>query len=117
MNHYQFPNEPPEAVKAWFAAKGLKPSFNWADVWQYEHQVSFTVAKAMQLDILQDLRDAVARAINNGQTLQQFRKALTPLLQKKGWWGIKDMTDRRHKPCADWSRKSPAAVGGCPAGR
>lgn len=93
MATYNFPNEPSPEVLEFFKNKKLKPSFNWADVWKQEHQVSFTVAKAMKLDILQDIYDGTLKAFKEGQTLQQFRKELTPLLQKKGWWGIKDMTD------------------------
>ena len=93
MAEFKFPSEPPRTVLEFFKNKKLKPSFNWADVWTYEHQVNVTVAKAMQLDILQDISDSTLKAIKEGQTLQQFRKELTPLLQKKGWWGIKDMTD------------------------
>ena len=93
MAEFKFPSEPPPEVLAFFKNKKLKPSFSWMDVWKYEHQTVFTVAKAMKLDILQDIRDGVLKAVKEGQTLQQFRKELTPLLQKKGWWGIKDMTD------------------------
>lgn len=93
MAEFKFSNDPPPEVLAFFKNKKLKPSFNWADVWKQEHQVSFTVAKAMELDILQDVRDGVLKAIAEGQTLHQFRKELTPLLQKKGWWGKQELTD------------------------
>lgn len=93
MANYKFPGKPPQEVLKFFENKKLKPSFSWMEVWKYEHQTVFTVAKAMKLDILQDISDGVLKAIKEGQTLQQFRKELTPLLQKKGWWGIKDVTD------------------------
>ncbi|WP_299734009.1 phage minor head protein [uncultured Endozoicomonas sp.] len=93
MAKFTFSNDPPPEVLAFFENKKLKPSFNWADVWKQEHQSAFTVAKAMKLDVLQDVRDGVLKAIAEGQTLQQFRKELTPLLQEKGWWGKQEMTD------------------------
>lgn len=90
---FNFPTEAPPEVVAWFKSKQLKPSFSWADVWKHEHRVNFTVAKAMKLDIVRDIHQAALKAFTQGQTLAQFRKELTPLLQKKGWWGVKEMTD------------------------
>ncbi|WP_330925253.1 phage minor head protein [Candidatus Sororendozoicomonas aggregata] len=94
---FAFPSEPAPEVLDYFNRKKLKPSFSWMDVWKQEHQSVFTVAKAMQLDILQDLLSGVLTAIREGQTLQQFRQQLTPLLQKKGWWGVKEMTNPNNK--------------------
>jgi len=97
MADFKFPSEPAPEVIKFFENKKLKPSFNWEDVWKYEHQVSFTVAKAMQLDILELIRDEVKKAIKEGRTLEQFRKELTPLLKQKGWWGVQEMTDPHTK--------------------
>jgi hypothetical protein len=83
---------PKEALN-WFANKNLKPSFNHLDVYGQEHSKAFTVAKAMELDVLVDIRDAAQKALADGQTFQQFRAELTPTLQKKGWWGRQKMTD------------------------
>ena len=90
---FKFPKEPPKEVIEFLKRKQLKPTFDWQEMWQQEHQVAFTVAKATQLDILQDIYDEMRRAMNNGETFQSFQKSLRPLLQKKGWWGIKEMTD------------------------
>lgn len=87
------PGPPPRDALDWFRAKGLKPSFDWADVWREEHAVAFTVAKMLHLDLLADVRAAVDRALAEGMTFRDFQKRLTPLLQEKGWWGIKEMTD------------------------
>lgn len=73
--------------------KKLLLSFDYRDVWQREHAAAFTVAKAMQLDILQDIRGSVDEAIEQGMTFEQFRKDLQPSLQRKGWWGIRTMQD------------------------
>ncbi|GAB2182666.1 phage minor head protein [Denitratisoma sp. agr-D3] len=83
---------PKEAV-AFFQQKGYKIGFDHRDVWQQEHQAAFTVAKAMQMDLLRDIRAAVDDAITNGTTLEDFRANLKPLLVNKGWWGRKEMTD------------------------
>lgn len=86
------PLPPAEAVRH-FESKGYQVGFAWQDVWQQEHARAFTVAKAMRLDILQDVRTAVDAAIRNGTTFAQFQKELTPILQQKGWWGRQMMTD------------------------
>lgn len=88
-----FPLLPPKQAIDFFRAKGMKIGFAWQDVWQEEHAHAFTVAKAMQRDILETIRAAVDDAIANGRSLAQFRAELTPLLQAKGWWGRKMMID------------------------
>ena len=41
----------------------------------------------MRDDILSDIREAVEKAMQDGQTLEQFKKGLEPTLKSKGWWG------------------------------
>lgn len=84
---------PPEEAIAFFRQKGYKIGFDWRDVWQQEHQSAFTVAKAMQLDILRDIRAGIDGALADGTTFSTFRKNLKPLLVEKGWWGRAEMTD------------------------
>lgn len=86
------PLAPAEAV-AYFRAKGYRTTFDWRDMWQQEHAYAFTVAKAMRLDILQDIRGAMDKALADGTTFNEFRKTLKPTLQAKGWWGKKEMVD------------------------
>lgn len=81
-----------DAIKA-FRAKGYRTTFDHQEMMGEEHAFSFTVAKAMQRDILQDIRAAVDDAIAKGQSLDTFRKTLRPTLQEKGWWGVKTMID------------------------
>lgn len=87
-----FTLKPREALK-FFGAKGLKTSFAWQDVWQQEHEAAFTVAKMADVDLLADVRAAVEKAIAEGQTVQQFSKALKPRLVEAGWWGKAEMVD------------------------
>lgn len=82
-----------EEAVGFFRQKGFRVGFNYQDVWQQEHQAAFTVAKAMRLDILQDIRTEVDKALASGTTFAQFQEALMPTLQKKGWWGKQDMLD------------------------
>jgi len=77
---------PSEALE-YFRAKRLQPAFDYRDVWRAEHDLMFTVAKAMRFDLLSDIRDAVGEALAEGQTFAEFQQRLTPILQAKGWWG------------------------------
>lgn len=83
---------PAEALK-FFRAKGLRTSFAWQDMLHDEHDRAFTVAKMMDLDLLADVRDYVDNAIREGKTVQEFIDGLKPELQRRGWWGRKEMTD------------------------
>ena len=77
---------PVEAVEH-FRAKGYHVGFDWRDTAAGEHLRSFTVAKAMKLDILEDIRGAVDEALAEGTTFRQFQSQLEPVLREKGWWG------------------------------
>jgi len=90
---YSFDPGPPPEASRFLKNKALKPSFAWEDVEPEEHAVAFTVAKAMQLDVLEDIRAEVQRALDEGRTLEQFRKDLKPKLVAAGWWGRQTMTD------------------------
>lgn len=83
---------PEEAIR-FFRDKGYAIGFDWRDVWENEHAVAFTVAKAISLDVLADIRAAVDMAIADGITFRQFEQHLAPILQARGWWGRAEMTD------------------------
>lgn len=83
----------PKQALDYIRNKKLRPAFSYKDVWNEEHATAFTVAKAMQLDVLSDIKGAVEKAIEKGTTFEQFKKELKPTLMQKGWWGKKDMTD------------------------
>lgn len=84
--------QPQEAID-FFRQKGYRVGFDHQDVWQQEHQAAFTVAKAMQLDLLTEIRGAVDAALADGTTFQAFKDALQPRLVARGWWGKQDMLD------------------------
>lgn len=86
-------NLKPESIVKYFELKGYKFSFNWYEVWQSAHHKAFTVAKAMNLEVLQTIREEVEKAISEGTTLEQFQSELEPRLKKLGWWGIQPMFD------------------------
>lgn len=84
---------PPAQAIEYFKSKGYAITWDWRELWQEAQAQSFTVAKVMRSDILQDIRSALDEALNSGTTLAEFRKNLTPLLQQKGWWGTTEHTD------------------------
>ena len=84
---------PPADAIAYFRAKGYALGFDWRDVWAEEHAVAFTAAKATSLDVLIALREAVDRALAEGQAFDAFARDLRPLLARLGWWGRKEMVD------------------------
>ncbi|PID95872.1 MAG: head morphogenesis protein [Alphaproteobacteria bacterium] len=86
------PGAPPE-VAAFFRNKGLRPSFDWQDVEPEEHAVAFSVAKAMQVDVLEAIQGALQEAIDEGIPYDQFAKELRPRLRRLGWWGVKEQVD------------------------
>ncbi len=87
-------NLPPEKAIQYLKGKGYKLSWDWHEVWQDAHKKAFTVAKAMREDILQDIKEAVDKAMVEGQTFQEFKKNLEPTLKKKGWWGEHKIIDK-----------------------
>ncbi len=89
---YAFGLAPEKAIE-YFKNKGYAFSWDWHDTWQEAHTKAFTVAKAIRLDVLQDIRDELQKALDEGITLQQFKKDLKPKLRAKGWWGRKMVGD------------------------
>lgn len=83
----------PKAAIAYLKAKGYTISWNWQRVLDEAHASSFTVAKAMNLDLLSDIRAALEKALQDGQTLKQFIAELQPALEKQGWWGKQVIVD------------------------
>ena len=87
MSPIELDSLPPAEAVQFFRDKGFRVGFDWRDLWQDEHAYAFTVAKAMQYDLLADIRRSVDDAIANGRTFAEFAGDLTPTLQRRGWWG------------------------------
>lgn len=81
-----FKTAPAEVIR-YFDTKTSKPTFDWRDIAPAEHAFSFTVAKSAGYDILDDIRAELSAAIRDQVPFEIFRQSLTPILQKKGWWG------------------------------
>lgn len=81
-NYQQLPNK--EAI-IHFNGKTLLTAESYLDVKAYEHALAFTVAGLMDEDLLKDVRDAVASAMENGTDFREFKRTLKPYLMAKGW--------------------------------
>lgn len=68
----------------YFAEKLNVPTDSYRDISGAEHDAAFVVAGAKGA-LLDDLREAVDRAIAEGTTLEQFRKDFEDVVQRTGW--------------------------------
>ncbi|MCU4378267.1 phage head morphogenesis protein [Acinetobacter haemolyticus] len=80
-------NSPPEDAIAYLKSKGFKIGWDWHETLDEAHSRAFTVAKVARIDLLQDIRKSLITALEQGQNLDQWKAAITPTLQQKGWWG------------------------------
>lgn len=117
------PGNIPADVLAFWRAKGLKPSFAYQDVWKEEHELAFSAAKIMRIDVLEAMRSELERAISQGFPFDQFVREVTPRMQALGWWAPHDVVDpqtgktarvnppRRLRTIFDTNMRTARAVG------
>lgn len=77
----------PENAIAYLKQKRVEVSWDWQEMLDDAHVTAFTVAKTAGMDVANDIYQAVVKAAETGQTLQDFENELAPILQNKGWWG------------------------------
>lgn len=70
---------------AFFRGKVNVPTAAWTDVWRDGHDTAFMVAGAYKAELLADFRTAVDKAINDGTTLEEFRKDFDRIVETHGW--------------------------------
>ena len=88
------PLQPVDAIAALLArGKKLHPTFNWSEIYGEIHAAMFTVAKSAGHDVLEDIFQALLKALEEGGTFESFSKQLKPTLIDKGWWGRAIDTD------------------------
>ncbi|MFB2539134.1 phage minor head protein [Acinetobacter sp. c3-l95] len=73
-----------------FQGKTLLTTQSYLDIKAYEHAIAFTVAKMADADLLQDTRNAILAAMQNGTDFREFKKQLLPLLNSQGWGNFTD---------------------------
>ena len=72
---------------AFFKDKVDLPTETWQDLLGSAHDRAFVVAGAMKSDLLADLHAAVLKGIEQGTTLETFRKDFQAIVAKRGWTG------------------------------
>ena len=70
-----------------FLGKLDLPTATWRDIWQDAHDRAFVVAGAMKADLISDLRMAVQKGIDQGTTLEEFRRDFEAIVKAHGWTG------------------------------
>jgi len=84
----QFGKNTPFAEQLEFFRKKIDlPTDAWDDVVREARDRAFTVAGAAQADLLNDLHQAIGRAIEGGSSLATFRKDFQEIVQRHGWTG------------------------------
>lgn len=83
---------PPE-VTSYFDGKVNRPGFSWLDVWAQEHAYAFTVAKAVDAELIDTFRRSLSSAIADSKTFDTWRDEIQADLQKLGWWGPRKVGD------------------------
>lgn len=70
-----------------FRRKTNLPTKKWTDIMHEEHDRAFVVAGAQSADLLADLYAAVAKAIEQGVPIGEFRKDFRAIVARHGWTG------------------------------
>lgn len=70
---------------AFFRRKRNVLTESYLDVWESEHDTGFMVAGANRDDLLADLREAIRKAIDSGNTLEDFRRDFDRIVATYGW--------------------------------
>ncbi len=73
-----------EAIR-FFRSKLRLPSRTWTEIWEKAHGRAFVVAGAMQDDLLADLQAEVRKGLEQGTTIDEFRKGFDEIVRRHGW--------------------------------
>ncbi|MDQ2084697.1 phage minor head protein [Xanthobacteraceae bacterium Astr-EGSB] len=61
------------------------PTRAWTDIWEGMHSQAFVVAGARSSALLADFHEAVNRNVDEGRTIEQFRKDFDRIVDDHGW--------------------------------
>ena len=68
-----------------FIQKQIRPSRKWTDILKGDHDRAFMIAGAKDRDMLADIQKSIADAIEQGTSLEAFRKDFDQIVKKHGW--------------------------------
>jgi len=78
-------NLPFDEAIAFLRQKVSTPTESWRDVWDGAHSKMFMVAGANSKAIVDDFKDSIAKALEQGTTLEDFRKDFDGIVKTHGW--------------------------------
>jgi SPP1 gp7 family putative phage head morphogenesis protein len=80
-----FGNLPFQEAIDYFKRKINIPTQTWHDLYGTMHARAFVVAGAMKMELLDDLREAVEKALTEGISIDSFRESFAMIVKKHGW--------------------------------
>ncbi len=86
-------NVTPAQAIGYFTAKGLRPTFSYADMLGQAHDQAFTVAKMMDVDLLGQVKASLDTALASGKPFHEWKAEIGPVLKAAGWWGDAKLPD------------------------
>ena len=69
----------------YFEQKLPLPTNGWEDVYAAQHDHAFMVSGANKTAIVEDFATAIRKAINDGETIEDFRKRFDQIVKTHGW--------------------------------
>lgn len=78
-------DQPFEEAIRYFRGKGSVTTKSWTDVYAAAHSRAFMVAGAASDALVADFRAEIDRALTDGTSLADFRKAFDVIVEKHGW--------------------------------
>jgi hypothetical protein len=78
-------DQPFDEAIAFFREKAAIPTKSWRDVWDAAHSKMFMVAGANTEALVGDFQSSIAKALEQGTTLEDFRKDFDQIVKRHGW--------------------------------
>jgi len=82
----------------------VDPSNDWFNINSGEHAQTFSVAHLASVDMANQIFQFMNEALENGETLADFKKNMKPLMEKTGWYGRDDIS-KDNKAYINWRLK------------
>jgi len=92
MLKFALEQDPEDAVK-YLRSKGVELAFDYEETIKKIQQHSFTVTGVMKLDILNDFKKYLEKALSEGTSRSEFRKNIKNMLELRGWRAKGDPKD------------------------
>ncbi|WGE83711.1 PBECR2 nuclease fold domain-containing protein [Actinobacillus equuli] len=85
MDNIIYGNVPFNEQIAFYRRKIPTPTATWTDIYNAEHDYAAVVAGANRREIIEDFAKSIQDFIENGKTLEDFRKDFDKIVAKHGW--------------------------------